>query len=433
MPLALARRSALWGLFALLFFSGCSNLHPTEATSGPSARPAYELANGKWYIGDGFEAKTMYVAGETLLARRPARVDSVIDLNGGYVVPPFGEAHTHRVSDPFRAEADAGLFIEAGIFYAMNHGNLSQYRDAVDSVLVRSGNLDALFSNALIASPQSHGVELWQRIIGRGVYPDVALDGLDGNAYIIVESSEDVARRWPDVLATRPDFIKVMLEYSEEYAQRRADSLYFGRSGLNPSLIPEIVSRAHDAGLRVSAHVETAADFRVAVAAGADIIAHLPGYDILEEDDVARFRIAPEDARRAATQGTIVMTTTALSADRAEEEPERLARMNENHRQNLRLLSEAGVTLAVASDLFSQNAVDELMNLASLGVFDNATLLDMICRVTPQVIFPDRRIGTLNDGAEASFLVLTDNPIEHLDAVRDITLRVKNGRVLNPS
>lgn len=43
----------------------------------------------------------------------------------------------------------------------------------------------------------------------------------------------------------------------------------------------------------------------------------------------------------------------------------------------------------------SKNSVDEVMNLASLNVFDNATLLEMLCAVTPRAMFPERRVGVL--------------------------------------
>ena len=372
----------------------------------------------------------MYTAERQLRTQRPARVDSVIDLGGGYVVPPFGEAHTHRPGSPDQYVTSADRFLSAGIFYVMNHGSLARYRSAFDSLDDRPGSIDAQLSNALIVSPQSHGVDLWQRLVSRGVFPGAHVDSLEGDAFFVVESPRELEQKWPAVLETGPDFIKIMVEYSEEYESRRDDPAYFGRSGLDPVLIPWIVALAHEAELRVTAHIETAADFHVVVDAGVDIVAHLPGYDIPEGDDVARYRIDPLDAERAAERGIVVITTTLLSVDRAEDEPARLGRMQENQRHNLSVLADAGVRLAVGSDQYSQHAVDEAINLASLGVFDNATLLDMLCRVTPQTIFPDRRVGTLQDGAEASFVVLQASPLERLDAVRDITLRVKDGAVL---
>lgn len=407
-----------------MVLAGCSPRQPD-----PNLH-VYEFANGRWYTGTEFEARTMYTVGAELRAKRPPRVDSVIDLGGGYVIPPFGEAHTHRPGSPDQFITSADRFLSAGIFYVMNHGSLVRYRGAFDSLGNRSGSIDARFSNALIVSPQSHGVDLWQRLVGRGVFPGASVDSLEGDAFFVVESPQELERKWPAVLDTRPDFIKIMVEYSEDYELRRDDPAYFGRSGLDPTLVPRIVALAHEAGLRVATHIETAADFQMVVDAGVDIVAHLPGYDIPEGDDIARYRIDPLVAGRAAEHGIVVITTTLLSVDRAEDEPARLRRMRANQRHNLRVLADAGVRLAVGSDQYSQHSVDEAINLLSLGVFDNATLLDMLCRITPQTIFPDRRVGVLQDGAEASFVVLEGDPLERLEAVYDIALRVKDGLLL---
>jgi predicted amidohydrolase YtcJ len=37
----------------------------------------------------------MYVVGSVFRERRPSRVDSVVNLDGRFVVPPFGDAHQH--------------------------------------------------------------------------------------------------------------------------------------------------------------------------------------------------------------------------------------------------------------------------------------------------------------------------------------------------
>ncbi len=424
-------RTLLYCIVAAHFALAACSGPPMSQTSVGKNLPTFELVNGHWYTGTDFEAMTMYTADGMFRVARPVSIDSVIDLDGGYVVPPFGEAHTHRGGYPARVIGDATFFLESGIYYVMNQGNLARYRDALDSLVNRPRSIDALFANALIASPQSHGVDLWQRLVGRGAFPGVEVDALDGDAYVVVETSEDVVQRLPHVLETGADFIKIMVEYSEEHISRRDNPQFFGQSGLDPALVPLIVSLANDAGVRVSAHVETAADFHVAVAAGVDIVAHLPGYDIPEGDDVARYRIDPADAALASEQGTIVLTTTLLSVDRADGDSARLERMQDNQAHNLRLLAEAGVVLAVGSDQYSKNSVDEVMNLASLNVFDPSTLLNMLCSVTPQAIFPDRRLGVLEDGAEASFLVLRGNPNESLERLREITLRVKDGNLLD--
>jgi len=47
------------------------------------------------------------------------------------------------------------------------------------------------------------------------------------------------------------------------------------------------------------------------------------------------------------------------------------------------------------------------------------------------MIFPNRRIGRLQDGYEASFLVLAGNPLSDFSQVKNIRLRFKQGSFLN--
>jgi imidazolonepropionase-like amidohydrolase len=56
--------------------------------------------------------------------------------------------------------------------------------------------------------------------------------------------------------------------------------------------------------------------------------------------------------------------------------------------------------------------------------------LNLWTTTTPQAIFPDRRIGRLDAGYEASFLVLGGNPLDDFSAVRTIRRRVKQGHEL---
>ena len=50
---------------------------------------------------------------------------------------------------------------------------------------------------------------------------------------------------------------------------------------------------------------------------------------------------------------------------------------------------------------------------------------------TPHMIFPERKIGHLKEGYEASFLVLAGNPLEDFSQVKNIRIRFKQGQVLS--
>jgi hypothetical protein len=196
-----------------------------------------------------------------------------------------------------------------------------------------------VFANGGLTALDGHPLPLVQRNIERGVWTEA--DG-DGAFYFLVNDEEDLHRVWEGVLEDRPDFLKTFLLYSEEYARRKDDPAFFGWKGLDPALLPEIVRRAHQAGLRVSTHVETAADFHHALVAGVDEIAHMPGFrgdSAVQLPDPAIFEISEADARLAARLGTVVVTTVGGVREIDPAGPDSLLRrqFDRLHARNLRL------------------------------------------------------------------------------------------------
>jgi imidazolonepropionase-like amidohydrolase len=59
--------------------------------------------------------------------------------------------------------------------------------------------------------------------------------------------------------------------------------------------------------------------------------------------------------------------------------------------------------------------------------FLNKTLLKIAAEDTTQAIFPNRKIGRLKSGCEASFITVADNPLKNFDTVKKVGLRFKQG------
>ena len=412
-----------------------SNQAPTPAARTTEA-PSVTLINGKWFDGSGFLEKTMYMSRGVFAAAPSGKADSVIDLRGGYVVPPFAEAHNHNfdASSPETAKAVVARYMKDGVFYGQNPCNVLRARRGLAGYINVPAGLDVTFSNACVTGPGGHPVGLFLRNLSRGVMLATDTNSTEGFVWII-ENEKDLARKWPAILAGKPDFIKVLLQHSDEYEKRRNDTSAFDWRGIDPKLVPEIVRRAHAAGLRVMAHVETAADMRTALEAGADQIGHMPGFRGNQQTKLPvtePYEISDADAQRAARQGAYVVTTlsgiTALSASGPEGVTRR--RADSLYIRNLRMLKKHGVRVIVGSDLYRNTAVPEAMYLASLGVYTNAELLRMWSDNTARGIFPDRRIGRLEPGYEASFLVLDRDPLADFANVKSIRLRVKQGTTI---
>jgi imidazolonepropionase-like amidohydrolase len=290
----------------------------------------------------------------------------------------------------------------------------------------RPESIDVVFAQGSITSAGGHPITLVERLLSQGYYPGHTKPSLQDYRYFTVDSETELDQKWPLVLNNDPDFIKVFLWSSDEFAKRKNNPVYIGQYGLDPLLLPKIVAKSHANQLSVSAHVSNAADFHIAVAAGVDEISHLPV--------LALSPIALEDLRLAARRGITVITTCAIVPRfPAVILPKlELPRVLETQLANLKRLRENGVTLAIGSDNVSDSSWNEVEYLHGLGVFDNLTLLKMWTETTPRVIFPKRKIGLLREGYEASFLALEGNPIEDLRNLHRIKLRFKKCVLLDP-
>jgi imidazolonepropionase-like amidohydrolase len=416
--------------FALALLGAGCRLRSAPATPDH----VYELRDARWLGADGFHPGTRYVVDGRFTQKRPARVDSVIDLAGRWIVPPFGEAHNHNVdyTTPRRTDSLLARYLHDGVFYVQNPGNLPRGRDSLAGRVNVPGAIDVTFANGLLTATGGHPMGLYQRNLARG---GMSLADGDGAFFWLIDSLPDLERKWPRILAQRPDFIKVVLVHSEEFARRRNDSAYFNWRGIDPALVPAVVQRAHAAGLRVGAHVDTRGDFHNALVGGVDEILHVPGFrgdERTELTDPAPYEISEADAKLAASRGVVVVTTLggALGFDPHGADSTRRRQFDALATRNLRALRAAGVRLALGSDTYRDDSALEAEYLATLGVFTPLELVRLWSEATPRAIYPTRNVGCLAAGCEASFLALAGDPSNDFSSTKRIVLRMKGGRLL---
>lgn len=389
----------------------------------PAERTAY--VNAQVFDGERFSPGALVVEGDRIVSADVSTASERVDLGGGFVVPPFCEAHNHNLGGADRNDETIAQYLREGIYYVGILSNLPALTDPVRHTYNTPTSLDVVFANGPITAAGGHPIRIREMFLDRGFYPGFTRETLPGQGYFVIDDGAALDRLWPEILKLRPDIIKIVLIASEEFEKRRDDAAFFGSKGLDPALAPQIVERAHAVGLRVAAHIETAHDFHVAIAAGVDVIAHLGGLN----DPVL---LDPADAALAAERGVKVMTTASLIQRRRERltEPQ-YAALADAQKENLRILRDAGVMLAVGSDEPRATSTYEVEFLRGLKMFTNAEMLRMWSINCATTLFPERRLGRLQPGYEASFLVLAENPLSTLDAVSAITLRVKEGRLID--
>ncbi len=387
--------------------------------------------NGKWWTGDGFEAGARTICEGVFVAQTDEPPDDVIDLGGAYVIPPFGEAHNHNVdgsSGPFAIETMNQRYLRDGVFYVKNPNAYAPNAMAIRDYVRRTDTIDASFSMGGLTAKGGHPEPLYVNVLSRYSYPGKTREDFAGQAFHTIATRAQIATALDTLQDQGADFVKTYLLFSQEEGR---DADFRRGDGLNPDIVRRIVRQAHDRGLKVTAHVESAQDFRAALGAGVDEINHLPGYAWRAGQTADTYRLSEHDARAAAEAGVVVVTTTVITRQFYLGRPDELNAVQALQAENLRTLAQAGVLIAIGSDDYMQTARAEIENLRAIGAFDDVTLLKLWIATPKIAIFPDRAIGCLDVGCEASFLTLADNPMIAFPDSDDIGLRVKQGHRLD--
>lgn len=401
-------------------FSQAQTPPPPQQPYQASAPLSWELKNARWFDGQKIQKGNLYVENGVFTAKKPPKVNRKMDMRGQVLINPLAEAHNHNLQTAWGWGQFADKYIDEGVFYAaMLCGDPASVAD-VKPLTASPAAPDVSFVTACITSSDGYPLA--------AVLPEPTAEAAAAQQQIVlVDSPEQARQQWPAIKARGGQWLRLVLAHSERPELRQLTE-HFGRLGLTPDTASELTRLAHADGRRVVAHVETAADFDAALAAGVDVIAHLPGYANMLDEAPEHFAITEVAAARAARQRTAVITTTAATAlFKLDGAP--LAALRDVQRANLARLQAAGVPLLVGSDVFIGTARAELHALDELGV-DRATLLRLATQDTPRALFPGRKLGCFEPGCEASFLVLGGDPIADLAQVDMPMLRVKQGRLL---
>lgn len=392
-----------------------------------------ELQNGYYFSGEKFNWKEkFYIADGYFTNRAPSRIDTVIDLKSQYVVPPFGEAHTHMLSSEFEAAQTVKRYLREGIFYAQVLGSNTQEGQKLRQQFNKPNTVDVAYAYGGLTSTHGHPFLVFEPLaMGFFSREDIIENKeaisksrrMENKSYWFFDNLEDVDKKWPAYIETNPDVVKIFLLNTERYEELKRSGKLGGR-GLHPTVAKEIVRRSHASGKRVYAHVESIHDFRQALTIGVDGLAHIPNYSFKCRFDSCQLQKSDFKLMKKS-----VAITPTLAVSEQFVDSTALAKLQTEQRRILKLLYESKCNLLVGSDIYGKTALTEIQYWQKLNVFDNATLLKLWCE-TGMSIFPNRRIGRLQSGYEGSLLVVASNPIQDFNQITQISLRIKQGSVI---
>ncbi len=423
----------------------CVSLDSVLSAQSTAPRTIHFI-HGQWFDGTRFLAKDLYsVDGILSKSRMQQHIDETVDLHNGYVIPPFGDAHEHNFDSVERTPAVTAQYLKDGIFYAQGMTDvLDGARAAAAANLVNTpSTVDVTYAHGGLTSINGHPKDVYESLALGFYYPSneaqrqqvIASHLRAGQAYWEIDSPTDLTATWPGILATKPDLIKIYLTNTEHYTHENHVHPPLG-GGLDPALVPLVVERAHAAGLKIAAHVDTAADVHVALLGGVDELAHMPGYCLDPKQATLPYRLFDADIAVASRKHvTIIPTASICDNDRVSSAMRTAIRTMQL--DNLRRLKTAGVNIVIGSDSYGSDSLHEAQYLHSLGLWTNLELLRIWSITTPEDIVhkhsPTRRIAKLDPGYEASFLVLNGNPLLDWTATGEIDQRWKQGQPITPA
>src|SRR5687768_4146749 len=184
----LTRRSFLTdtatSLVGLTLGAGAAGQQPVSKT--------YGFINGNWFDGQHFENKRFYSVRGVFTAQKPVRVDSVIDLTGKYVIPPFGEAHNHNIEYSGRIGEVIRKYIQEGIFYVKNPNSLPTAKTSLSGKINIATSVDVTFANGGLTASGGHPFGIVKRSLERGENPEI---WAEGSFYFSIDNIADLDRK----------------------------------------------------------------------------------------------------------------------------------------------------------------------------------------------------------------------------------------------
>jgi len=403
---------------AIVFvIAGVLTIHAqeTEAT-------IFAITNGQLIDGTGanpIENGTVIVEGERIVTVGVAddieipQNATIIDAEGGTILPGIINAHTHRATD---AGMRYPAFTQRGVTTVCDMASDLRSLDNLSETTLSNGN----FAGRAGRSGPFITVE--------GGYPGpVHGNSLNFNITDEVSPTDAVAA----LQETGATYIKIGLEPGRDNMPM-----------LTPQQVQEIVDAAHARGMIVQAHVQTASNLEIVIDAGVDVLHHVPvPIDYLQQN-IATLLMLQEDEAIELPEDLLTQLQRAIEADIIlvptldvlipEEEVNPLFQVYQ--RVTLAIAQhyiESGGRIAAGND-YGNPGVQSGMMVREMQLLQEAGLspLEVITASTfhaAQVCHMVEDIGTLEPGKYADIIIVNGNPLDDLTLMDEVVFIMGNG------
>ncbi|MCU1405658.1 MAG: hypothetical protein JWQ43_1961 [Glaciihabitans sp.] len=344
--------------------------------------------------------------------------DEIIDAHGGTLFPGLIDSHVHLVPGALAQSLNFGVTTVLDMFSTPDVARRAreQARSQPDVADVRTSSVGA-------TAPGGHPSALYAPI------PTLT-------------AATDADQFVADRVADGADYLKIICGTGSR------------SPALAPATIAALVSAAHTRGLVVVAHVSSVAGVGVVVAAGVDVVAHVPVDGVMDRSLVQRIAgagiaVGPTLATIENTLGrrgaAAVLGDPRLSDALGDTSTHQLAESMTGQRNaalppysraehNVRLLAEAGVTLLAGTDapnpgtVFGASLHREFELLVRCGVSPVRALA--AATGEPARVFGLADRGRIAIGLQADLILVSGDPLTDIAATRGIDRIWRAGMII---
>lgn len=394
-------------------------------------------------VGTTGEIEQVGPAADTPIPRGYRRRDST----GRFVVPGLINAHAHLFSNGLPLppillkESTAGIVAKLGhspigrrVFKKRTKANvLTQLHSGVTTIRTVG---DVRYEAVEVAEEIERGDYLGPRLLASG--PLLAITGGHGAPQIALTSDSP----WDARRNTRRNIQRgvkaIKISATAGVTDARAIG-YAGRPEMTEEEMTGICEEAHNAGIRVAAHAQSAAGIRNALRAGVDTIEH--GAQLTPET-IELFLDNPRSLTgSSALIPTLLVCMPLVKLDQATTGVNDTARANavmvlDEMVQGIHGAREHGIAIGMGSDsaltyVTHYDTWRELDLLVRVGGLTSAQALNAATRTNARILGLDDVTGSVEVGKAADLVVLDANPLDGFRAFVDPWMVVARGTVLD--
>lgn len=284
----------------------------------------------------------------------------------------------------------------------------------------------------------------------------------------LVKTPEDGVNMVKEQLSYKPDFIKIWYIVG-------ADGLSIEKSAYNSlPIIKAIIEEAHTNNLKVAVHATQRITAQLSVESGADFLVHSVDDEVVDQDFIQllkknktilcptvivhdrygdtfgqRHEFSDHELRTADPYqlGSLfnLKHTTQKKLANAYKNYANSDRFIESSKKdletiktNLKLLSDAGITIATGTDagnigtLHASSYLEELKAMKSSGM-SNWDLLTASTINGAKVLSQEEKFGSVEVGKQANLILLNANPLDNIEHVANIHRVINLGEVFDPN